>query len=729
MTISIWRFSHFALALVSSLFLIIASVTGVILAIEPLSHQAKGYAVRDNSKVSLATTLDALKQNYDEVLSLEVEAAGFVKASVLTSELAMADVYIDPVTGKTLGKVQERPKVYSFATNLHRSLFLKSIGRAFVAVVSFLLLLITITGFLLLIKRQGGWRFLFSRVHKDHATMRYHVILSRWLFIPIVIIATTGVYLSAEKFDLFTENKVLYKEAPTATDVKSYDHVKDIPLFQKTTLDQVRSVTFPFSTDPADYYIIALKDREIQVNQQTGEVVSSAHYPFTQLASRASYLLHTGESSSLWSVILLLTSASILFFMYTGFAMSLKRIKKVTTITTMPHKDHCDTIILVGSETGSTFDFARQLYNSLSATGKQVYLTTLNRYSAFAKAEQIIILTATYGAGEAPTNAQQFEKRLSTIDQPKKLRYAVVGFGSTDYPDYCKFAIKVDTLLQHHADFTAVLPLFKVNNASAAQFQNWCTQYAKSLDIALEIAPKATKGIDLQQFKVTERTALNADDTFLLRLQPVQKTTVISGDLLAVSMANNERARLYSVAVLGNDLLLSIKKHDLGKCSTYLAGLEAGNTLQAAVIANTHFYLPDDKKPAVLIANGTGIAPFLGMLSSRPKKEIHLFWGVRTLASATLYEAALSTHRSTNKNSTRHTCYSKEVAKTYVQERIAQEQEVLLHTIKKGGVIMICGSLKMQQGVLNVLENILHLHTNLTIDLLREREQLKMDCY
>ena len=135
MTLSIWRYSHLVLALASSLFLLIASVTGVILAVEPISHQAKGYAAQDLDEVSLGTTIDALKNNYDEVFALEVESSGFVKASVLTAEMETLDIYIDATTGEQLGEVQERPFIYSFATNLHRSLFLKSIGRFFLGLI------------------------------------------------------------------------------------------------------------------------------------------------------------------------------------------------------------------------------------------------------------------------------------------------------------------------------------------------------------------------------------------------------------------------------------------------------------------------------------------------------------------------------------------------------------------------------------------------------------------
>lgn len=358
MTISIWRYSHLTLALISSLFLVVASVTGVILAIEPISHQTKGYAVANLVEVPLATTIDALKNTYDEVLGLEVESSGFVKASVLTMEMETLDVYIDPVTAEQLGEVEERPYVYTFATNVHRSLFLKSIGRFFVGLISLLLLIIVVTGLVLLAKRQGGFLKLFTKVQKDYFELKYHVVLSRWFFIPIVILAFTGVYLSAEKFNLLPETTVDQVEVPVSISAQKYENITDIPFFKETTLADIRQVEFPFSDDPEEYYLIALQDREVEVNQQTGEIVSSGDYPFVTLASRLSLVLHTGEGNVIWSIILLLASASILFFMYSGFVMTVKRRKKAKGIAQMPDKDECEYIILVGSESGTAFDFA-----------------------------------------------------------------------------------------------------------------------------------------------------------------------------------------------------------------------------------------------------------------------------------------------------------------------------------------------------------------------------------
>jgi len=501
MTISIWRYCHFVLALASSLFLITASVTGVILAIEPISHQAKSYAIQDLGKVSLGTTIDALKKNYDEVFTLQVESSGFVKASVLTMEMETLDIYIDPNTGLQLGEVQERPFVYSFATNLHRSLFLKSIGRFFVGLISLLLFLIAVTGLLLLAKRQGGFKRLLSKVQKDYFELRYHVILSRWFFIPIVIIAITGVYLSAEKFELLPIDTIKHQEINNTNTAETFKRIEGVSFFTETKLNLVRTVEFPFSKDPEEYFQIALKYKEIRVNQETGQIVSEANYPFVTLASRLSRVLHTGEGNIFWSIVLLLASASILFFMYSGFVMSLKRRKKAKFSSVTLDKNECEYVILVGSETGTAFNFARQLYNSLSAAGKKVYLDELNNYSNFEKAKHVIILTSTYGEGQPTTNARKFETIFPTIQQTNKIRYSIVGFGSLEYPAYCKFAIRVDALLQTHPNFQPLLPLYKINNANFTDFENWVKQLSDQINISLSIQQPKEKKISKYHLK------------------------------------------------------------------------------------------------------------------------------------------------------------------------------------------------------------------------------------
>lgn len=732
MTISIWRYSHFVLAIASSLFLLIASITGVILAIEPISHQAKGFAVQELDEVFLGTTIDALKNNYNEVFSLEVESSGFVKASVLNAEMETLNIYINGKTGEQLGKVQERPFIYSFATNLHRSLFLKSIGRFFVGLISLLLFLIAITGLLLLAKRQGGFKRLFSKVQKDYFELRYHVILSRWFFIPIVILALTGVYLSAEKFELLPDAKIAHTEIEVSNNAtQKYSTIRDIPFFKEISLNQVKKVEFPFSEDPEDYFHIALKDQEVKVNQQTGQIISSADYPFVQIASRLSWVLHTGEGNVLWSGILLLASGSILFFIYSGFAIFLRRRKKVTIPSKILSKGECEFVILVGSETGTTYDFARRFYNSLTALGKQVYLTELNNYSAFAKAKHIIVFTATYGEGEPPTNARKFETIFPAIKQANTIQYAVVGFGSLEYPEYCKFAIQTASLLQSNLNFKPLLSLYKINNADVADFDNWVRRYSERLGISLSVKKPKMKNKKHKKisFEVIERTELNVDDTFLIRLKPRQKIKFTSGDLLAIFPKGTGVSRQYSIAKIHNEILLSVKKHPFGKGSSYLYHLKKSDTIKAAIDTNTHFHFPKKTPSAILISNGTGIAPFLGMIKQHRDTHINVFWGGRTKASSYMYDTILDKAPKKNLKIEVHRSFSREENKQYVQELVVKQSDVVLKSIKEEGVIMICGSLAMQHDILDILEKLLAENSTITLDELRHNGQLKMDCY
>ncbi|MGO2359196.1 PepSY domain-containing protein [Mesonia sp.] len=729
MTISIWRYSHLVLAVASSLFLLVASVTGVILAVEPIAHQAKGYSVGNLDEISLATAIDGLKQNYDEVFSLEVESSGFVKASVLTEDFDTQNIYINPKTGEKLAEVAKRPDIYSFATNLHRSLFLKSIGRFFVGLVSLLLFLIAVTGIWLLAKRQGGFKKFFSKVQKEYFEMRFHVIFSRLFFIPIIILSLTGVYLSAEKFELLPNASEEIQDNLTSEESQMFENIADIPFFKNTKLSELRKVDFPFSEDPEDYFHIALKDKEVQVNQLTGTIEASAQYPFVELASRLSLVLHTGEGSVWWSIVLLIVSASIVFFMYSGFVMTLKRRKKVSAASTMPDKDACEFIILVGSETGTVFDFAARLFNALIKSGKLVFLTELNNYSTYAKAKHIIILTATYGEGESPTNARKFESLLKTINQPNKINYSVVGFGSLEYPDYCQFAIDVNSLLQTKNEFQAVLPLYKIDNANFTDFKKWAKKWSEKTETLVFIEPpKQTKKLKQISFEVIHRSELNVDDTFLLRLKPKRKVKFTSGDLLSVFPKGTEIARQYSIARIGSEIVLSIKKHEFGKGSSLLLGLNEGDILKAAIEANTDFHFPKRATSAVLIANGTGIAPFLGMMVEEEKASIKLFWGGRSEESSTIYDGILDIENLKNHNINVLKCFSREKTKQYVQDLVIAQGDVILKSIANGGVVMICGSLSMQHGVLEVLEEIFR-SGNITLDELTNNGQLKMDCY
>lgn len=733
MTISIWRYSHLALAISSFIFIALASITGIILAVEPISNQLKPYAIDNSEQITLAETVSALEQHYDEVIMLTVDANGFVSASVVTKNGESKTFYINPRTGEKISSIIEKAPLFKFATNLHRSLFLKSTGRFIIGVIALVLLLMAITGVLLIAKRQGGIQRFFSKTIKENFEQYYHIVIGKYTLIPIIIITLTGIYLSLEKFSVIPKHKTTHTINIASLTASPKINTTDFALFKTITLNTVKSVEFPFSKDVEDFFSIKLLNRELLVNQYTGQIISEKKNTLIATLSRWSFILHTGQGNILWSVILLITCIAILFFIYSGFAMTLKRKKK----SPLPHnrysKDNAEFIILVGSETGSTFNFATTFYNALIANEKTAYISELNHYSTYKKAKHLIIFTATYGDGEAPSNAKHFKKLVHNIPVENTLNYSVVGFGSLVYPKYCKYALMVDAMLQLHPSFIPNSPLCKINNQSFEVFKEWAKQWSKSVGLTLKLSPitnTKSRKKDIT-FLVKDKSPLNVDHSFLLTLKPTKRTPFTSGDLLAIYPNNDPVKRLYSIGKLNDSIVLSVKKHELGKCSNILYQLKTNDMITATIERNSNFYIPKHAKEVIMIANGTGIAPFLGMINDNKKQiKTHLFWGGRTQESFGMYSQLVDNAFANKTLSSIHVAYSRVYdKKIYVQDLLLEQKDFISKAIQNGSVIMLCGSMSMQNAVLQTLEQIITTQLNCSLSTLENSGQLKMDCY
>ncbi|WP_299249153.1 PepSY domain-containing protein [uncultured Lacinutrix sp.] len=729
MTISIWRYSHLTLAVSSFVFILLASITGIILAFQPISEQMEPYKVSDFESITLAETLSNLKTEYPEVLDLQIDANQFVLASVITNDGESLNGYINPRTGQFLGDKIEVSKFFNWVTNFHRSLFLKSIGRFFVGLCSFLLFLIAVSGTVLILKRQGGFKKFFSKIVKENFNQYWHVVLGRLSLIPIIIITITGVYLSLEKFDVLPKNTSSHQiDFETLSETPKID-IKAFPVFKNTKLSEVKSIEFPFSNDVEDYFTISLKDREIVVNQFNGAVLSEIETPLVTVFSTLSLNLHTGKGSILWSVILAIATANILFFIYSGFAMTLKRRK--SKLKNKYKKDACKYVILIGSENGNTMPFANQLQQQLIKAGEIAYIAELNNYNTFSKAEHFIIMTSTYGEGEAPTNASAFLQRLKSIKQEQEISYSVVGFGSLAYPDFCKFAFDVDVEMK--LQFKQELPVFTINDKSVESFQEWINLWNKKRELQITISKEklAIKPRLNNTFTVVDKTIAedHPDNTFLITLKP-NANTFTSGDLLAIYPENDYRERLYSIGKVNGNIQLSVKLHKNGLGSGFLNTLEIGTHFKARIIKNKAFHFPKKASKVILIANGTGIAPFLGMIDQNTKNtETHFYYGLRQNASFNLYRDAIKENYNSKNLTKLKLAFSREEPKTYVQDVLKQDALFIAETLKNKGVIMLCGSLAMQNDVLATLNTITTENLNLPLSKFIEKNQIKTDCY
>lgn len=729
MTLSFWRYTHLALALFSSLFLLLASVTGIILAVDAVQEKTLPYKVENFDAITLEETLPVLKKSYSEITELSVDYNQFVTLQAIDADGNDINAYINPKTGKKLGKPVKKTEFIQWVTGLHRSLFLHETGRFFVGVISFLLVLIAISGFTLVLNRQRGIRNFFSKVIKEYFAQYYHVVLGRLALIPILIIALTGTYLSLERFNFFMGEKKEKEKSETVVPAKKNTAEN---IFKTTLLADVKKIEFPFTDDPEEYYIIQLKDKEIEVNQVTGAVITQKLSPMTTQFANLSLDLHTGRINGIWGIILAIACVNILFFIYSGFAITLKR--RSSRIKNKFKANESKYILLAGSENGSTLRFANAIQKQLIDRGEKAHIAELNNYNLFPKAEHIIVFSSTHGLGDAPSNGNKFLSLLMKHKQEQKINFSVIGFGSKAYPDFCGFAVEIDQLLATQNWAERFLELQTVNDKSAEEFVNWIKLWSAKTEIPLATTPSlynhAPKG--LSKLMVLDKTLVSeTEQTFLVTLRANMRTKFTSGDLLAIYPENDTRERLYSIGNHSGNIQLVVKLHPHGLGSRFLNNLEAGNTIKARIINNHAFHFPKKASKVALISNGTGIAPFLGMIEQNKKKtETHLYSGFRMETETVLgYKKFTSEMIEKKQLHSFHLALSREANQFYVMDLIKRDANFFTDLLQQGGVIMICGSLAMQKDVESILDGLCLAKKTKSISEYKENGQVLTDCY
>ncbi|WP_312556387.1 PepSY domain-containing protein [Empedobacter brevis] len=732
MTLSIWRYAHLALAILSFLFLTMASITGVILAIDPVVEKTQPYKADHFNEISLAETLPVLQKKYAEILELSIDYNQFVTLEGFDEDGNDFKQYIDPATGEKLGDPIKKSEFIEWVTSLHRSLFLHETGRFIVGVMSFLLFLIAFSGTILIIKRQQGIRHFFAKINKDFFAQYFHVVGGRLLLIPIIIISLTGTYLFMLRFDMIPNPKLEAAEITSSADENTTKiELKDFSIFKKTKLADIQKIEFPFDPeDPNEFYTIKLNDREITVNQINGKVENETFYPKAQVFEKLSLDLHTGRTNMIWAIILGIASLHILFFIYSGFVITFKRTRTKIGKNKFSANE-AEIILLVGSENGSTLGFATKIQEQILASGKKSYMAQMNQYEIFPNAKQLIIFTSTYGIGDAPTNAKKFESLVQKFPQQQEIKFSVVGFGSRAYSEFCGYAIKVEELLNHQEWATPLIDLKTINDKSPEEFTNWVTSFKEATDIPLAAIPsmyigKAPKLKNVNVVSTTKTTEQDATFSVVLDIKEKFK----SGDLLAIYPESDHKERLYSVGKVDNKLQLIVKLHEFGLGSQYLYHLVPHSTIKARIVKNKAFRFPKASK-VVMIANGTGIAPFLGMIDENKKKvETHLYIGFRHLNPTTKgYEVFAKKQIEKNHLTKFNIAFSREEHKQYVMDLVNRDAQFFAEALQNKGVIMVCGALAMQHDVEKVLEKICQEQLNKSFEEFKRNGQFLTDCY
>lgn len=731
MRLSPWRLIHLWLAIVSGVFLLIASVTGLILSFEPLYEQSYGFCA-DADELAISELIKNVSDNYEDISSIRKDHNGYYQISILGG-LGEETFYFDPVTGDRLGDLIKTPELFDFARTLHRSLFFKELGRFIVGVTSLVLVIIAIAGFFLVVRKQGGIKLFFRKVVKETFEQDYHTHLGKVFIWPVLIVSITGTVLFFKRFDVIStqlENHDYNFDSSTNKDEISFS------VFETTQLKEFKELIFPFSDFEDDHYELKLTDRELLINQKTSEVLSMVDYSQGKLLADFSFRWHTGEGQSWWAIMLGFTSMSLIFFIYSGFSIYFKRKPSKSGWNNPYPLENCEIVIAVGSELGATAEKAEALHRSFLQNERDSFITSMNEFEYVPSMKFLILLTSTYGKGDAPANANRFIKKFNDAKElHTSFLYSVVGFGSRAYPDFCQYAIDLDNHLDKHESASQLLPLFQIDDKEQKVFDEWAEALSLQLDTRLEVEIEAGKARQ-HKLKVSKKEFSRnpLDHTFLLEFsaKKSQLKHLESGDLLAITPEDGV-PRYYSMSVGEGkkSILLSVKKHEKGNVSNYLSNLEVREDTRVSFKKNPHFHFPDNASRVLLIANGTGIAPFLGMLESNHKKTpTTLYWGGQNEVSYHLYESRLDGLMQSGRLNQIQLAFSRvDREAKYVQELIDENEEIIKALFQDQGVVMICGSLKMLEGVEAALTKVTGKHLDKPIAHYKELGMVKSDCY
>jgi sulfite reductase (NADPH) flavoprotein alpha-component len=694
------------------------ALTGAALSVFPALERIA--APQAETGLSVATLAARVQAAYPGVEQIRRAPSGQITAYWFDEGTPGAAV-IDPATGQGVASA-DPSQTERWLTNLHRSLFLDDTGRIAMALGAAAMLLLSISGVALVARRVGGWRNGFVRLRGPLAG-RIHVEIARIAVLGLMLSASTALWMTASTFDLLPDGAAL-PAFPSEVSGETGRALSGIAVLEATPVMELRALNFPARNDVKDVYTLKTDQGMGYVDQGTGLTLVWADLSGWASLSEVIYMLHTGQGAAALGLILGLSALCVPVMGASGVLVWWTGRRGRPRIRGNRPAGTAQTILLIGSEGGSTWGFAATLHAALTKAGQAVHVAPMSSFAPdrYLRAERIIILAATYGDGAAPASANGFLDRLAALGQPPAPPLAVLGFGDSSFPAYCAFAQAVSDAAAAKG-WPALMPFDTVDRQSPQSFARWGRALGQAMGFPLELAhqvvhPKVQTltlvsrrdyGAEVQAPTAILRFAL--PNVFLWqRLTGAGFARFQAGDLLAVVPEGSSVPRLYSLASSFRDGFVEIvvRKQAGGLCSGQLMALAEGDTVTAFLRPNPGFHPDRGRAPLILIGAGTGVGPLAGIIrANTPQRPIHLFFGMRHPDSDFLYGREMPVWKAEGRLMRLVTAVSRGPQSSHVQDALRSDAAEVIRLIRNGARVMVCGGRDMAAGVADALADIL----------------------
>lgn len=408
---------------------------------------------------------------------------------------------------------------------------------------------------------------------------------------------------------------------------------------------------------------------------------------------------------------------------------------------------------------------------------------------------QLFVVASTYGDGQAPEKSLGFSQALTQGQQSlTHLSYAVLALGDKAYPHFCAFGHQMANLLSDKGA-VAIHPVQEIDRGDASVIGGWWQQIGEMLgwqsvelehhwidgtvvnndclntqqpqrpahvitiraddvsyqagDLLEVLTPTPIIDIDhkLLQFGLAPQTivTMNGEQCQLNHaLTQLEWTNQVANSAQRlVDKLSSIRPRVYSIASAPNDnhirlLVRQLKKDDgsLGFSSSALCNALTHQQFQISIREHDSFRLPAKHVPIIMIAAGTGIAPFMSFLAQRAVQnsgDSWLIFGEQYSNHDNYFNAELDDHLVSGVLNRLDYAFSRDTTwrnaghPRYVNEVMTQQNRQLYHwLVEKGAHLYVCGNKAgMGESVKTALQQLLKQN----YDNLKQANRLHFDLY